>query len=101
MNTQSNNKWKDLGVKDKIGYLVAFAMIGSAILLAFLSFFLNAYNIASGVLLYIAQCFLIGGSLVGANVYFKSKWLEYDTKSATKIKEQVEREIERRIVKND
>jgi len=99
--TQSNNKWNDLNIKDKIGYLVAFAMIGSAIILAFLSFFLNAYDIESGVLLYIAQCFLIGGSIVGANVYFKSKWLEYDTKSASKIKEEVEKEIERRIVKND
>ena len=92
----NTTKWKELNIKDKIGYLVAFAMIGSAILLAFLSFFLNAYDIESGVLLYIAQCFLIGGSIVGANVYFKSKWLEYNTKA----KELVEREIEERIKKD-
>lgn len=78
--------WKELSIKDRISYYTAFALIGSGILLAFLSFFLNAYNIATGVLIYIAQCFVIGGGLVGANVYFKSKWLEFDTRAKNEIK---------------
>lgn len=78
--------WKELSVKDRISYYTAFALIGSGILLAFLSFFLNAYNIATGVLIYIAQCFVIGGGLVGANVYFKSKWIEFDTRAKNEIK---------------
>lgn len=78
--------WKELSIKDRISYYTAFALIGSGILLAFLSFFLNAYNIATGVLIYIAQCFVIGGGLVGANVYFKSKWLEFDTRAKHEIK---------------
>lgn len=83
--------WKELSVKDKISYYTAFALIGSGILLAFLSFFLNAYNIATGVLIYIAQCFVIGGGLVGANVYFKSKWVEFDTRAKNEIKAQIEK----------
>lgn len=79
--------WKQLSIKDRISYYTAFALIGSGILLAFLSFFLNAYNIATGVLIYIAQCFVIGGGLVGANVYFKSKWIEFDTRAKNEIKE--------------
>ena len=86
-----SEKWQSLSVKDRISYLVAFALIGSGIILAFLSFFLNAYNIATGVLIYIAQCFVIGGGLVGANVYFRSKWLEFDTRAKNEINKAVER----------
>lgn len=82
--------FKDLPIKDKISYYVAIAMISSGILLAFLSFFLNAYNIATGVLIYIAQCFVIGGGLVGANVYFKSKWIEFDTNAKREIQSQID-----------
>ena len=85
------DRFKDLPIKDRLSYYVAFLLIASGVVLAFLSFFLNAYNIATGVLLYIAQCFVIGGGLVGANVYFKSKWVEFDTRT----KEQIEKEIEK------
>lgn len=74
-------KWNDLNIKDKIAYIVAVVMIGSGILIAFLSFFLNAFNIATGVLIYIAQTFCVGGSIIGASAYFKSKWMEFDTRA--------------------
>lgn len=82
-------KFKELPIKDRISYYVAIGMISSGVLLAFLSFFLNAYNIATGVLIYIAQCFVIGGGLVGANVYFKSKWIEFDTNAKREIENQI------------
>lgn len=84
-------KWKDLSVKDKISYIVAFVLMGSGIIIAFLSFFLNSHDISSGVLIYIAQCFVIGGALVGANVYFKSKWIEFNTRANQEIKEEIDR----------
>lgn len=97
MNDTIIKKWSDLSVKDRISYIVAFALIASGIIIAFLSFFLNAYNIATGVLIYIAQCFVIGGTLVGANVYFKSKWVEINAQADRYINEQ----IEKRFGKND
>ena len=84
-------RFKDLPVKDRISYYIAFALILSGIIMAFLSFFLNAYNIATGVLIYIAQCFVIGGGLVGANVYFKSKWVEFNTCAKKYIEEDIEK----------
>lgn len=84
-------KWSELSIKDKIGYMVAIGLIISGIVMAFLSFFLNAYNIATGVLIYIAQCFVIGGGLVGANVYFKSKWIEFNTHAEEEIKSKIEK----------
>lgn len=80
-------KWNDLAIKDKVGYGTAIGMILSGIILAFLSFFLNQYNIATGVLIYIAQCFVIGGGLIGANVYFKSKWIEFNTNAKNEFKQ--------------
>lgn len=91
MNEFNNKYFKDLPIKDRISYYVAFTLIGSGILLAFLSFFLNAFNIATGVLIYIAQCFVIGGGLVGANVYFKSKWVEFDTRAKNEIRRQIDK----------
>lgn len=90
MKTNIENSWKELSIKDKISYIVAFVMIGSGIIMAFLSFFLNSFNIATGVLLYIAQCFVIGGGLIGASVYFKSKWIEFNTNAKTEIDKMIE-----------
>ena len=93
-NTQ--HKWSDLTIKDKLSYIVAFALIASGIIIAFLSFFLNAYNIATGVLLYIGQAFVIGGGLVGASVYFRSKWLEFNTNAKREIDQRID-ELSKRI----
>ena len=78
---QYNSKWNELCIKDQIAYVIAMLMIGSGILIAFLSFFLNAFNIATGVLIYIAQTFTVGGSIIGASAYFKSRWMEFDTRA--------------------
>ena len=90
MKNNIENSWKELSIKDRISYIVAFVMIGSGIIMAFLSFFLNSFNIATGVLLYIAQCFVIGGGLIGASVYFKSKWIEFNTNAKTEIDKMIE-----------
>lgn len=82
-------KWNELCIKDKISYAVAVIMIMSGILIAFLSFFLNTYNIATGILIYIAQCFVIGGSLLGAQAYFRSKWVEFNTN----VKDEIDKKI--------
>lgn len=95
-NTSNPHSWHDLNVKDKISYIVAFILIASGIIIAFLSFFLNAYNIATGVLLYIAQAFMIGGGLVGASVYFRSKWLEFNTNAQREIDQRI-KELRDRI----
>lgn len=94
-------KWSELSVKDRINYLVAFGLIASGIIMAFLSFFLNAYNIATGVLIYIAQCFVIGGGLIGANVYFKSKWLEFDIRAKSEIRKTIEQLIDKTTTSDD
>ena len=60
--------------KDWIQYSTAIAMVGSGIVLAFLSFFLTAdHNITDGVLWYVAQALTFAGAVFGISVYIKSK----------------------------
>lgn len=75
-----NNNWQSLGVKDKIQYSMAILLVISGIAIAFLSFFLNAFNIATGVLIYIAQAFITAGGIFGVSIYFKSKIGEFESK---------------------
>lgn len=59
--------------KEWIQYSTALLMIVSGVVLAFLSFFLNNYDIADGVLWYIAQALTYAGAIFGVSVYFKTK----------------------------
>lgn len=86
--------YKDLPFKDKAGYITAFALIASGIVIAFLSFFLNNHDIATGILIYIAQAFMVGGSLLGSTLYFKSKWIEIDARTKEEIKREVSKALE-------
>lgn len=79
------NKWNEMGIKDKFQYVTASVLIGSGISIAFLSFFLNKYDIANGVLIYVAQAFTTCGAIFGVSVYFKSKLGEFETKADNKI----------------
>ena len=72
--------------KDWIQYSTAVAMIVSAIVIAFLAFFFTA-DIASGVLIYIAQALCYAGGIFGVSIYFRSKLGEFESKTKEQIKE--------------
>lgn len=73
--------------KDWIQYGTAIAMIVSGVTLSFLSFFLNEYNIADGVLWYVAQALVYAGSIFGVNIYIRTKYGEAESKIVNKVKE--------------
>ena len=87
-------KWKELGVKDKIQYVMAIVLIASGIVMAFLSFFLNAYTIASGTLIYISQCFIMAGGIFGVSVYFRNKLGEFKSTATEQIEQLVKKILE-------
>lgn len=59
--------------KDWIQYGSAIGMLATGVLLTFLCFFLNQYNINDSVLLYVAQCLVYAGSIFGVSIYIRSK----------------------------
>lgn len=69
--------WKTLGIKDKIQYISAMALIASGIILAFVCAIFNFWEITTGVLIYVAQAFVAGGSIYGVSIYFKSNLGEF------------------------
>lgn len=58
-------------------YTLATLLIASGIAIAFISFFLNNHDIADGVLTYIAQAFIAGGSLLGVSIYVRGKLSDF------------------------
>lgn len=66
--------------KSKIQYACAVLLIVSSIVLAFLSNFVHG-DIPSGTLLYIAQAFLLAGSIFGLEAYI----LKFNSVSTSKL----------------
>lgn len=85
--------WKELGYKDRAQYVTAMVLIASGIVLAFISFGIT-YTIASGVLIYIAQAFICGGSIFGVSIYFKSQLGEFDSRQENNVRKIIEKAIE-------
>lgn len=77
--------------KDWIQYSTALMLAGSGVGLAFLSFFLNEYNIAEGVLLYIAQAFVFAGGIFGVSVYIRTKIGEFRNQIVDEVKRKINR----------
>lgn len=63
----------DKNTKDWIQYGSAIGMLASGVLLTFLSFFLNDYDVADGVLWYVGQTLVYAGSIFGVTVYVNSR----------------------------
>ena len=62
--------------KESIQYGTATFSLLSGIVLAFLSFFLNKYNISNGVLWYVSQTLVYAGSIFGVTTYINVKFGE-------------------------
>lgn len=92
---KSREKWSMLGIKDQIQYITAIILILSGVIIAFLSFFLNSFNIATGVLIYIAQAFVAGGSIFGVSIYFKTKLGEFKSDAVEEIQKAVQKIVDK------
>lgn len=78
-------------VRESLQYGTAIGMVVSGIVLAFLSFFLNGYNISDGVLWYISQALVYSGAIFGVNIYFKTKLGNFESRVDGKIDEIVKK----------
>lgn len=55
--------------KEKIQYSLSVFLIVAGVAMGFISFSFNHFDIETGTLVYIAQCFIAGGSFMGVAVY--------------------------------
>ena len=75
--------------KKWIQYSKAIATVASAIVLAFLSFFITS-TIASGVLWYISEALVYAGSIFGISIYFKTKLGDFESKASERVKTELD-----------
>lgn len=73
--------------KDTIQYGSAIGMLASGVILTFLSFFLNGYDVADGVLWYVGQCLVYAGSIFGVTVYINTKFNSLASKGKDKAEQ--------------
>lgn len=74
--------------KDWIQYSTAIAMVASAIIIAFVAFIITT-DIASGVLIYIAQALCYAGGIFGVSIYFRTKLGEFESTAKKQIEDVV------------
>lgn len=72
--------------KENIQYGTAITMVGSGIVLSFLCFFMNQYNITDGVLWYMSQALVFCGAVFGFNLYMKSRLGEMESRLKEVVK---------------
>lgn len=60
-------------IKENIQYGTALGMLASGIIMSFLCFFLNHYDIKDSVLWYMGQALVFTGAVFGINLYIKSR----------------------------
>lgn len=77
--------------KEKTQYVVAIFTLFSGILMCYLSFFLNQYNIENSVLTYFGEALIFCGAVFGINLYVKTKIED----AATEIKQDVDKRMSR------
>lgn len=83
--------------KEWIQYGSAVAMVMSGIVLAFLSFFLNNYDIADGVLWYISQALIYAGGIFGVSIYFKTRLGEFESRTKKDLAEFIRNAKEKEV----
>ena len=79
----------EINNKEKIQYFTAILMIVSAVVLAFICFFLNHYKIEDSVLWYIAQALVYAASIFGISLAINTKF--------GKIENQVKNYVDEKI----
>lgn len=85
--------------KENIQYTTAIFTLFTGIILCFLSFFMNEYDIETGVLMYFGQTLIFCGAVFGLNLMVKTKVFEAETR----LKEQMNRKLEKvdKLIKDD
>ena len=76
--------------KDWIQYSTAIAMIASAIILTFISFFVTS-TVVGGVLWYVSEALVYAGSVFGISIYFKTKFGDFESRTKAVLKDQIEK----------
>ena len=86
-----------LPIRERVQYHTAITFLCTGIIMCFLSFFLNDYDIKSGVLFYLGTAVTFCGAVFGLDVMIKSKVIDAETR----LTDHMDRRIDRKMKKVD
>ena len=76
-------------LKELVQYSTAIATLFSGVIMCFLSFFLNSYDIAGSVLGYFGQTLIFCAGVFGINCFVKNQIYDAETRINEKINEKM------------
>ena len=76
-------------IKETTQYITAIVTLFTGIVLCYLSFFLNNYNIADSVLMYFGQTLIFCSSVFNINIYINTKVKE----SENRIRDEINKKL--------
>ena len=90
---ETNQKWSELGVRDKFQLINASALIASAIILYFVCFIVTL-TIGMGVISAGGTLLATGLALFGVGSYFKNQLVNFETNLEKEVDKQIKRHFE-------
>lgn len=82
--------------KEWIQYGSAIFMILTGSILSFISFFTMG-TVVSGVLLYLSEALVFSGAIYGVNIYYRSKFGEFESKAEKRIEKRIEYHVDKKL----
>lgn len=79
--------------KENIQYTTSIIFLCTGIVICFLSFFFNEYDIRAGALTYLGEATAFTAGVFSINLYVKNKINEAETRINNRLKEDIDREI--------
>lgn len=77
--------------KETVQYITAISTLATGVMLCILSFFLNEYDIETGVLMYFGQTLIFCAAVFGINLMIKTKVLEAESN----LRKEIDRKLEK------
>lgn len=84
--------------KETVQYITAISTLATGVMLCILSFFLNEYDIETGVLMYFGQTLIFCAAVFGINLMIKTKVLEAESN----LRKEMDKKLEKidRLIKD-
>ena len=87
----------DISKKENIQYSTAIIFLFTGILICFLSFFMNEYDVETGALTYLGEAVAFCAGVFSINLYVKSKVNEAENRISTRIDNKMRAYKEQRL----
>lgn len=84
---------KSLSIKEKIQYYTAIIFLCTGVIMCFLSFFLNKYDIENGVLFYLGTTVTFCGAVFGLDIIIKNNVIEAESRILDHVDKRIDNTI--------